>query len=131
MACTNINECALGTHECVNNSECRDTNGSYTCSCRPGYVGNGHGMDKCGDIDECLYAMSNCHPNATCRNTPGSYMCTCRAGFTGDGRTCEDIDECYVELPPETGGILPIADALPFASLHKCARQENCLNSLG
>ncbi|PWA91366.1 serine/threonine-protein kinase, active site protein [Artemisia annua] len=37
--CTNINECERGTHDCED--ECVDTQGSYECSCRKGYSGDG------------------------------------------------------------------------------------------
>ena len=38
------NECAAGSHICVskvNGGRCTNTNGSYECSCRSGYIGNG------------------------------------------------------------------------------------------
>ncbi|PWA89650.1 serine/threonine-protein kinase, active site protein [Artemisia annua] len=38
-SCTNINECERGTHDCED--ECVDTQGSYWCSCRKGYSGDG------------------------------------------------------------------------------------------
>ena len=37
---TDINECA-GSNDCVANSECGNTDGSYTCTCSTGYTGNG------------------------------------------------------------------------------------------
>ena len=35
-----INECA-GTNDCDENAFCTNTEGSYTCSCKSGYAGNG------------------------------------------------------------------------------------------
>ena len=35
MQYVDMNECALGMHDC--NQICTNTNGSYTCSCSPGY----------------------------------------------------------------------------------------------
>ena len=35
-----INEC-IGLNDCDINSECNNTDGSYDCSCDPGYSGNG------------------------------------------------------------------------------------------
>lgn len=32
-----IDECAAGTSSCDANAECINNNGSYTCSCKPGY----------------------------------------------------------------------------------------------
>ena len=36
-----VNECALGTHECDANAICRNTNVSYTCQCKTGFSGDG------------------------------------------------------------------------------------------
>ena len=37
---SDINECE-GVNECDVNSECENTDGSYTCTCNPGYTGTG------------------------------------------------------------------------------------------
>ena len=34
-------ECAAGSHDCDVNAYCNNTAGSYTCSCKPTYFGNG------------------------------------------------------------------------------------------
>ena len=36
-----IDECALGTDNCSDNANCSDTIGSYDCTCRTGFDGNG------------------------------------------------------------------------------------------
>ena len=36
-----INECAIGTHKCSAVAVCYNTKGSYTCTCKPGYYGDG------------------------------------------------------------------------------------------
>ena len=37
--CTNIDECALNTHNCtIDRSTCQDTEGSYYCPCKLGWV---------------------------------------------------------------------------------------------
>ena len=39
---TDIDECASSeSNECDTNAECSNTEGSYTCSCRVGYTGDG------------------------------------------------------------------------------------------
>ena len=38
---TDIDECTLGVHGCSRNAECINTEGSYTCSCQHGFVGDG------------------------------------------------------------------------------------------
>ena len=39
-----INECAKGTHTCSADAVCNNTNGSYNCTCNPGYYGDGTGV---------------------------------------------------------------------------------------
>lgn len=34
-----IDECALGTHDCEINALCNNSDGSFTCSCLPGFTG--------------------------------------------------------------------------------------------
>ena len=36
-----INECALGTHNCDIHAICTNTIANYTCKCKTGYSGNG------------------------------------------------------------------------------------------
>jgi hypothetical protein len=40
--CVDIDECAAGTANCGANATCKNTPGSFTCSCNPGYSGDGH-----------------------------------------------------------------------------------------
>ena len=35
--CSNIDECATGTHNCPSNSQCEDEDGGFTCSCLNGF----------------------------------------------------------------------------------------------
>nr|XP_058961427.1 stabilin-2-like isoform X1 [Pocillopora verrucosa] len=87
-----IDECSTGNDNCSANSECSNTKGSYSCTCKPGYSGDGR---TCKDFDECSTAEThNCNADAVCNNTMGSYTCSCKTGYFGDGWTCKDIDEC-------------------------------------
>ena len=102
---TDINECELEIHTCSPNANCTDTDGSFNCTCREGFEGNGFIctgiqllkhclligdflMSIVADIPECERELDDCDPNATCINTFGSYNCLCNTGFTGDGFTC-------------------------------------------
>ena len=102
-----INECELETYPCNVYANCTDTDGSFNCTCREGFEGDGfnctgkfyfctQGLCTClmtnltfvADIPECERGLDGCDPNATCTNTIGSYVCNCNTGFTGDGFTC-------------------------------------------
>eukprot|EP00058_Branchiostoma_floridae_P027787 XP_002613278.1 hypothetical protein BRAFLDRAFT_68243 [Branchiostoma floridae] len=91
---SDIDECAEDTNICHTNATCRNTDGSYSCVCDVGFVGNG---TTCTDINECSDGVHNCHPNATCINTAGTFSCECNNGYTGDGTSCSDVDECASE----------------------------------
>ena len=39
--CVDIDECVTGTHNCNENANCTNTNGSFTCQCKEGYTGDG------------------------------------------------------------------------------------------
>ena len=101
-----INECELERDPCHFNASCTDTEGSFNCTCREGFEGNGFNctgiicipckhfyilmmiLFRVADIPECERGLDNCDPDATCSNTFGSYECFCNTGFTGDGFTC-------------------------------------------
>ena len=36
-----INECEVGKHNCHANAICNNIKGSFECTCKPGYSGNG------------------------------------------------------------------------------------------
>ena len=38
---TDIDECEVGTDNCDSNADCTNAVGSFTCSCRHGYEGDG------------------------------------------------------------------------------------------
>eukprot|EP01088_Endostelium_zonatum_P002500 TRINITY_DN1307_c0_g1_i1.p1 TRINITY_DN1307_c0_g1~~TRINITY_DN1307_c0_g1_i1.p1 ORF type:complete len:912 (-),score=135.45 TRINITY_DN1307_c0_g1_i1:123-2756(-) len=109
-----IDECALGIAKCSINANCRNTNGSYECVCKPGFEGDGI---RCVDIDECSTGIAKCHQHADCINTVGSYMCRCRPGFRGDGFNCEDINEC---LRPEDNNCHQYADCHNTIGSYTC-----------
>ena len=36
-SCTDMDECAVGTHQCGAHAQCANADGSYTCTCDDGY----------------------------------------------------------------------------------------------
>ncbi|XP_068778904.1 adhesion G protein-coupled receptor E5 isoform X2 [Struthio camelus] len=104
-ACDDINECTeQPPGPCASNRECRNTRGSYTCTCVTGYREPPAGPDAaCIDMDECAGpGPGPCGPGAECLNIPGSFRCRCAAGYVAappghpgtPNVTCLDVDEC-------------------------------------
>ena len=109
-----IDECENGEDNCHENANCTNIEGSFACSCTPGYTGDGvnctselatlHNLHiqyvvkllSCmnfiiADINECELETYPCSSNANCTDTDGSFNCTCREGFEGDGFNCTGI----------------------------------------
>lgn len=107
---------------CGPDALCHNNIGSFTCSCKVGYVPTDESLPPgltniCIDMDECTrfntivdifknIEQSICGPNCNCTNTIGSYFCTCLDGYRIDHpdtiasihNPCLDIDEC-IETP--------------------------------
>eukprot|EP00794_Sanderia_malayensis_P020175 gene20175-22150_t len=100
-----VNECRDRTlnkcqHYCVN------TQGSFHCRCRDGFLTDKEDPTLCQDINECeVKDICQCpkgdrNCNATCVNTPGSYQCSCSKGYTlrGFDGVCTDRNECIDDV---------------------------------
>ena len=48
MCPADIDECVNGNNTCALNATCTNTEGSYNCSCNPGYTGNGENCTSKG-----------------------------------------------------------------------------------
>jgi hypothetical protein len=99
--CKDLNECEA--NPCSTSAQCVNSNGSFTCNCNDGFVGDGVGESGCEDVDECLASTTTCGSNAYCNNTVGGFECTCNKGFAGDAYQLDGCKE-YVEpiSPPAT-----------------------------
>ena len=113
-SCVDIDECGEGLDECSLDGVCTNFPGSYSCSCLPGYEGDGF---ICVDINECLAGNGGCDANAQCTNTPGARSCACLAGWSGDGLVCNDNNECLVD----NGGCDPLVACVNLPGGSTCA----------
>lgn len=88
-SCVDIDECELGTADCVMGQECVNTEGSFECqeSCAAGYQADDEG--QCEDIDECV--TEPCKAPMKCKNLLGTYACVCPAGFPAINGSCEGL----------------------------------------
>lgn len=82
---------------CGPNAQCRDINGSPSCSCLPEFIGTPPSCrPECVSNSECsshLACINNkckdpcpgtCGANADCRVVSHTPNCQCQAGYTGD-----------------------------------------------
>ncbi|MFO0745476.1 MAG: EGF domain-containing protein [Myxococcota bacterium] len=98
-ACGDVDECAKNLDDCDPNATCVNNAGSFTCACKPPFVGDGKACtcpagttasgSTCADVNECTLHLADCDAHATCTNTSGAYVCRCNTGYQGDGRSCE------------------------------------------
>ncbi|XP_041837446.1 protein disulfide isomerase Creld1 isoform X2 [Melanotaenia boesemani] len=101
-----IDECGTELDNCLPNSYCFNTEGSFECrgcdvacvgcmgggparcrKCAPGYRLTG---SKCLDVDECSDRVLACRGlDEICINTEGSFRCECAQGFNRKDSVCE------------------------------------------
>ncbi|XP_065782202.1 latent-transforming growth factor beta-binding protein 4 isoform X1 [Muntiacus reevesi] len=95
--CTDVDECSSGA-SCGPHGHCTNTEGSFHCSCEPGYRAPAGRPGPCADVNECLEG-DFCFPHGECLNTDGSFACTCAPGYRPGprGASCLDVDECSEE----------------------------------
>ncbi|TSL61128.1 Signal peptide, CUB and EGF-like domain-containing protein 3 [Bagarius yarrelli] len=108
-----IDECRMSNGSC--DQICRNTVGSFECSCRKGYklLTNER---TCQDIDECSINRGGC--KYSCLNTMGSYECTCPPGYKlhWNKKDCIEVVKCPSSL------VAPKATL----SCSKTGKKESC-----
>lgn len=85
-----MNECE--PNPCGPNAVCKDTIGSYICSCKEDYTGDP--LHGCVDIDECAVLEKPCGIHAICENAVPGYNCICPQGYRGSPKpevACEQV----------------------------------------
>ncbi|KAJ3598955.1 hypothetical protein NHX12_032918, partial [Muraenolepis orangiensis] len=81
-------ECNNVTNICGEWANCSNTNGSYYCTCEPGFASTGQPRfqtndgTRCADIDECAVVRQLCGPFSDCHNTNGAFYCTCQRDYS-------------------------------------------------
>ncbi|XP_064170580.1 adhesion G protein-coupled receptor E5-like isoform X7 [Anguilla rostrata] len=95
ITCKDVDECSSDMLICGKGGDCTNTEGSYKCICKSGFINYGIDLAKCVDVDECSAVRSICGKGGDCTNTEGSYKCICKSGFINYGI---DLAKC-VELP--------------------------------
>nr|XP_015106709.1 CD97 antigen isoform X5 [Vicugna pacos] len=122
-SCDDINECGPpSTVSCGQSADCKNTEGSYYCTCIPGYAlvsgaptFRNESENTCRDVDECQRKPRICKGRSICINTEGSYTCQCPRGLelNPEGpEPCKDVDECSSEQ-------------------HECHSSTVCSNTVG
>ncbi|XP_030761458.1 multiple epidermal growth factor-like domains protein 8 isoform X2 [Sitophilus oryzae] len=79
--CPDVDECGLGLHDCHPQADCINTDGSFSCHCRKGYIGDGR--------SSCVRTCYNVCVHGSCQGEP-EYKCSCDVGWYGDdcSRNC-------------------------------------------
>ncbi|XP_045193379.2 uncharacterized protein LOC123549396 [Mercenaria mercenaria] len=92
-----IDECQAEIDPCSVLHDCKNTQGSYVCNCKEGYLENAR--KSCENIDECLVGGNNdCDAETqVCVDLSPSFTCKCAQGYSDTGSGCKDIDECSIK----------------------------------
>lgn len=87
--CIDLDECASGLSNCVENTKCINSVGSYKCDCIRGYQMPSE-SNICRPMEgTCLPNENYCDPNGNCDRTgPNRWRCRCNKGWVGDGFVC-------------------------------------------
>ncbi|XP_046549703.1 mucin-like protein [Haliotis rubra] len=83
---------------------CTSSNGTFTCTCRPGFKVWPLHENACEDINECDNMTAACGGKGTnCTNLLGTYSCSCQKGHYWTNPTDKCQSKCN-EVPCKNGG---------------------------
>uniref|UniRef100_A0A3B1IN56 Fibulin 7 n=1 Tax=Astyanax mexicanus TaxID=7994 RepID=A0A3B1IN56_ASTMX len=113
--CKDVSHCA--SNPCLNGGTCVEGVNQYKCTCPHSWSGSRCQHQTQTDVNECeVYKADSSGLLCAhmCVNIPGSYRCSCPSGYKllADGRSCEDVDECLMQL-------------------HNCSHGTTCVNTGG
>ncbi|XP_072104669.1 adhesion G protein-coupled receptor E3-like isoform X1 [Mobula birostris] len=110
--CIDDDECSGGKDIvealCGANAVCYNTEGSFYCKCKEGYLNSNNGsnfteQENCIDDNECSggkdIVEALCGANAVCYNTEGSFYCKCKEGYmnSNNGSNFTEQENCIVD----------------------------------
>ena len=134
--CSDIDERALETDNCLENSTCTNTEGSFSCSCEYGMEGDGKegdGFTGCSEIDGC--ATNTCGANASCYDISYSdlHMPSSRLREDAYGCRCYNVLGYYwVGSDPLVSGAVGVdpscAPCVPVENQHPTDPGLTCTN---
>jgi len=80
---TDVNECTSGSHDCDSNADCSNTDGTFTCTCKSGFTGNGKTCTEGDCMLKDMYQWVNPHIKT---KTDSAEACRriCLAAAVGD-----------------------------------------------
>ncbi|XP_071104963.1 protein kinase C-binding protein NELL2-like [Haliotis cracherodii] len=85
-----IDECVPSAHSCDTNADCTNTEGSFTCTCKSDYVGDGETCTgKYIFKGVCSEGGTECINGGACDTSSTPTKCKCADGYTGD--TCQNV----------------------------------------
>ena len=91
--------CTLGYHSCSENATCSVLGDSVSCTCNPGFTGDGV---QCSPLAEDPCYQLECTEHAQCVREAVSAVCVCEPGFTGNGVDCVKLTDCEEECGNST-----------------------------
>lgn len=118
---------------CGKFADCQNTEGSYYCTCNPGYepasgakTFRNESENTCQDIDECQLKPRVCKGRSICVNTAGNYTCVCPPGFEYDQQhpnLCKALISFPIWTPPH--GIKSQSLSHFFEKVENLSRNDN------